>query len=335
MAHDKKLSTLHSGSPLPSTRTRTPTDADGRWLAFIPVGMAAVMLLLVMPHATAPTDIPLPSVDGRALARVAADDSARAKRARATRLPNDALGFGSAIRALNVAQVKNDDAGFGEARRALEDSGRDLSVRKDSMPDLLELRAVQLDDFLASLAAFESTGEESTDFVELGGKSFTKRAQTAGWTEGRHLILDEPARRAMFKTVWNGISGFDRAPELALSIDEEKALYRMYLAHPHSVEAERLGLESELAAANTNAECQRAQENQARSVEQWRIEKIKRLSQIDPTYPASYALGVGYFRAGRYEASIDNFQRWIEKHPEGALSLRARNHLKAAAAAAL
>jgi hypothetical protein len=44
-------------------------------------------------------------------------------------------------------------------------------------------------------------------------------------------------------------------------------------------------------------------------------------------------MGVAYYRVGRYDTSLEAFRSWIEKHPDGPLSLRARNHMKAAMAA--
>ena len=37
--------------------------------------------------------------------------------------------------------------------------------------------------------------------------------------------------------------------------------------------------------------------------------------------------------SGRYDASAEAFRAWLDKHPDGPYSLRARNHLKAALAA--
>jgi hypothetical protein len=305
----------------------------GRWLALVPVAVAALLFPLMMPRATIPRDIPLPAVDGAALSRTVAADRARAQAARDERLPTDVLAVGSALRELNAAQAKDTtkigiDVEVARARAKL-----DLALagarREGVRDDLLELRALQTEEFLTEVSRFEATGQESKDLVEIAG-AFIRRVRESGWLEGNHVLLDEVQRRVSYKIVWNAIVGVSKDPDFLPTKDEERALYTLYIERPHPPDSQRQGLEVQEREATTDAACRRAEENRTRATELWRAEKIRALGALDATYPGEYALGVAYFRAGRYESSVDAFEAYVQRHPDGPFALRARNHLKAA-----
>jgi hypothetical protein len=284
----------------------------------------------MMPRATAPEAIPLPQMNEHVLADIARADDRRAGDAEKVRLPSDVLAVGSGIRALNGAEARGlDEAGIADARRQLDGALRDLGRRQDAAPDLIALRALQTRHFLDALAHWERTGETSDDFIDLAA-SFVQRVGDAGWLSGRRAILGDSERRVMFKTVWNVLAGVDANAALAVTLDEQRALYTFYLQHPRPPESRRLALEAERQSATTPDACTRANVQQRRQMELWRVDKIKRLGAIDPTYPTSYALGVAYWRAGRFDLSADAFAAFIHQHPDGPYALRARNHLKAA-----
>jgi len=155
----------------------------------------------------------------------------------------------------------------------------------------------------------------------------------AGWVQNGKVLLDDDARRAAYKVVWNAQLGAERLKGMELGVDEQRALYRFYLTHPHASEIQRLAYEAMRKRATNAEECQKANAEEHLDMEQWRIEKIRRLGELDPTYPTGYALGVAYYRTGRLEQSIESFKDWIVKHPDGPYALRARNHLKAAVTA--
>ncbi len=316
-------------------RARSAAKADrerkgGRWLAVVPLTVAVVLLLLLMPRATTPEAIPVPRTNVRAVIDIARADDARAAAAEGERLPTDVLAVGGALRALNGAEVRGlDEAGVADARRQLDGALRDLARRKDAGEELLALRALQTRRFLDTLARWEATGETSEDFVDLAA-AFVQRAADAGWLEGRRVVLDDDERRVMFKTVWNVLAATESNPLLALTLDEQRVLYTFYFVHPRTPESRRLALESERRAATTPEACARATDERRRQTELWRADKIKRFGALDPSYPTSYALGVAYYRAGRYELSADAFAAYIGKNPDGPYTLRARNHLKAA-----
>jgi hypothetical protein len=315
---------------------RTPAEGtrSARWLAAIPLTAAALTMLLLMPRPTPPDEIPLPQIDAKALDAVRKDDMARAASARQTRLSGDVLAVGSALRAFNRAQVSNSTADdIGLAHTALEHAfevvASDRATRVDS---LRSLRAVQLEGFLTEAERFEATGK-STEELELLSGPFLDHMALAGWVDHGKIVLNESARRAAYKLVWNTLVGADRLPELKLSLDENRALYTFYLTHPHASEAQRLSYANMRRTSATDGECNRVIGLEKIDMEQWRIEKIRRFGEIDPTYPTAFALGVAYYREARYDLAVDAFRKWIEAHPDGPLSLRARNHLMASVAA--
>jgi hypothetical protein len=342
---DEETNETPPPAPLPSrveralARARAAAKADrerrgGRWLAIVPVGVAAVLLLLLMPRATTPESIPLPDTDLRVVRAIARADDARAAAAERERLPSDVLAVGGALRALNGAEARGvDEPGVADLRRQLDGTLRDLSRREDVADDLVALRALQTRRFLDALARWEASGETSDDFFDLAA-AFVERASDAGWIEGRHVVLGDDERRVMFKTVWNTLTASETGSPLALTLDEQRVLYAFYLDHPRAPESRRLALETERRAASTPEACRRANAELARQTELWRADKIRRLGELDPSYPTGYALGVAYFRAGRFEQSADAFATFVRQHPGGPYTLRARNHLKGALVAA-
>ncbi len=304
---------------------------SARWLVLIPVTASVLALLLMMPRRAVPEDIPLPAIDGRALGATIAEDRALAASARAQRLSGDLLRVGSAIRAFNIASLPGttpDDVMA--VRKTLDESVGDLATSdgKNLYESLKALRAVQLEAFLGEVARYEMTGEMTKELQELGG-SFVERMNDAGWVRSGKILLDDAQRRSAYKLVWTATVGGDRAPELKLTLDEQRALYTLYLARPHTTEGLRSAFEKRRRAINNDADCAKANESERTALETWRIEKIKKLGDIDPTYPTAYAMGVSHYRAGRYDLAAEAFRGWLEKHPDGRLSLRARNYLKA------
>lgn len=304
---------------------------SARWLALVPVTAGLLMMLLMMPRAAPPEDIPLPKIDARALGAVRKDDTDRAASARAKRLDGDVLLVGTTLRAMNKAMATNaSEEEVSIARTALDHAFRSVVGDGERAFDgLRALRALQLEGFLAEVERFESTGRVTGELDELAG-GFLDRMHAAGWLEGTKVVLDEDELRAAYKLVWSAQIGAERMAPLALSLDEQRVLYRFYLVHPHAPEAQRASYEAQRRSAKDFVDCERAVAEEKLAIEQWRLEKVKRLGEIDPAYPTAYALGVAYYRVGRHDASMEAFRAWLEKHPEGPLSLRARNHMKAA-----
>jgi hypothetical protein len=87
------------------------------------------------------------------------------------------------------------------------------------------------------------------------------------------------------------------------------------------------------AAARTKKACDALDDADAMAAEAWRLEKVRKIASIDPAYPAAYAIGVAQYRHKDYEASVQTLREWLEQHPDGPYTIRARNHLRAALAA--
>lgn len=304
---------------------------SSRWLALIPMTAALLMFLLMMPVSAPPEDVPLPQLDGLALRAIAKEDAARAAEARQNRLPSDILAVGTAMRAMNRAQASGNARETASGRLVLDDALRGVGARdqKTIFDQLKTLRALQLEEFLAEVVRFESTGVETTDLLELGG-GFIERMTSAGWVERRHVLLDDGERRAAFKLVWTAMLGVDRMPELAVALDEQRAIYTLYLTLPRAPESQRGTFQIMRRGASTDAECVTVARKERLAAELWRADKIKKLGELDPDYPMLYALGVAYYRAGQFDQSLISFRSWLDRHPDGPLALRARNHLKAA-----
>ncbi|MGH7330107.1 MAG: hypothetical protein ACREJX_17310, partial [Polyangiaceae bacterium] len=213
----------------------------GRALALVPVVVAVVMLCLSMKHAASPADVPLPVVDSRALAATEAADDALADRASRDGLPQDARALGSAIRDFDSREAQGaDERAMAEARTAINRTLPDALVK--GATSVAMLRAFQMIDFLRELRAYEASGTGSAELGAVAGP-FVARMTDAGWIDSHHVLMDDHARRAAFKTAWNAVVGVDRVPELALTTDETRALYMFYLAHPHVGERDRQAID--------------------------------------------------------------------------------------------
>ncbi len=328
---ERALAAARASAASAGSRPAVPGTKSARWLALIPITVAVLAMLLMMPRAVPPEEVPLPQIDATALELQRQDDVARAAAARATRPSGDLLLIGTTFRALNKAQVTGaTPEEVGVARTALEQAFASVARTGDGAGDgLRTLRALQLDAFLAEVQKFEATGKPTEELEDLAG-SFLDHMAAAGWLQHGRVILDEAALRVAYKLVWNAQIGADRVRGMAVSLDEERALYRFYLTHPHASEPQRLAYESMRSKARSRDDCQKAIAQERLDMEQWRIDKIRRLGEIDPTYPTGYALGVSFYRAGRYDQSIEAFRSWVAKHPDGPFAIRARNHMKAA-----
>jgi hypothetical protein len=301
-----------------------------RGLALVPIAMAILLVLLQMPRACPPDFLPVPDVDVRTLAAVVAKDRARADRARREPLPYEVREVGSAIRDLFGAQARAEqksDAEINELRQRIDTK---LHAALEGGPEgMLGLRALQLDSFLSQVAAFEATGKPSSELEALGG-NFVAHMKEAGWTRGNAVLLDEDERRVAFKIAWNTAANLDTSPAFQLTLDETRVLYRLFLTRPHPTERERAMLVSLRSSAASAKQCADIAVRERASTEAWRLDKVRKLAALDPSYPGGYALGVEYYRTGDFRRAQEEWQGYLKDHPNGPWSIRARNHLKAA-----
>jgi TolA-binding protein len=301
------------------------------WLALVPVGVAFVLGILLAPHRADPEGVPLPLADAVLLARTAAADHALAEKARQTPLPGAVRALGSAVRAFHTLEAHDADAHelYG-ARRAVDDALVD-ALRGASEP-LLELRALQLEGFLEEVHRFESTGTQSEELAALAG-AFVRSMTLEGWVQGRRVVADDAALRALFKNMWNGFLGPEVRAEFAPTLDEQRALYAFYLSHAHPSRSMRDAIEAARRGARDAKDCDALTQAERVAVAAWRLEHVERLRAIDPSYPADYARGVASYARGDYAGSAKAFRAWLVNHPDGPLALRATNYLRAAVSA--
>lgn len=303
------------------------------WLALVPIAVAATLGVLLLPRVALPDGVPLPVPDSRALTRSAAVDHELAERARREPLPATVRALGSALRAFHMLEA-GAPAGTettSQARAALDAAV--ATALRDGDDALLRLRALQLESFLQEVERFEQTAVQSTELASVAG-NFVSSMQTEGWYDGHSFAASDGALRAMFKEMWNRLLALDGRPAFEVPLDEERALYALYLSRPHPTPSARAAIAAARRGATDARACEALLEAERVAIEGWRIERIARLSAIDSSYPATYARGVANLRRGDYVRAADDLGAWLRDHPDGPFALRARSYLRAAALAA-
>lgn len=307
---------------------------DAARLALIPVCVAVFLGVLLLPRRAPPADVPLPVADARELAKSAAIDHELAASVRGVPappgvpsqvLPATVRALGSALRQYHTLEASRSPAELGTARHDVDVAFAEARASGDDA--LLRLRAVQLEGFLDEVRRFESTGVESEELEALAG-SFVASLTAAGWCEEHHVVPQEAALRTMFKQMWNTFLGLQGQPAFDPTLDEERALYALYLSAPHPTPKMRAAIDAARRGAVDTKTCEGVREAERAAVEQWRLERIARLEAIDPGYPAGYARGIASFRLGDYAGATVAFRGWLMAHPEGPFALRARAFLR-------
>jgi hypothetical protein len=292
-----------------SARTVQGTGGLARHLEGWQPGLLAVFLagsvaLLAVPRSVPPTEVPVPFANPRRLGEATAADDARARAAEEHPLDVDVRALGSLVRAFGRADATDDQDALASVRVQMGPAA--AAARAQGEEALLGLRALQLRAFVRAVRAWEATGEESQDLVELGGP-FTRMVRKNGWCEGAPtcaLRMDEGALRASFKRRWNEVTGL-AGGGLDLALDEARALYGFLLEHPITGRS-------------------------GSAPETFLMRKIDELGAIDPAYPRDLARGVVLYRMGDYRRAAGAFGAHLEAAPDGPFALRAQNHLRAA-----
>jgi TolA-binding protein len=300
-------------------------------LVLVPIAVGIVLGVFLFPRRALPDSVPLPLADRSELVRIARADRDLAARATVEPLSSDVRTLGSALRRFHELEAHDaSTVEIGKAREAIDGALHDAAVAGNGA--LLELRAAQLELFMTEVKRFETTGQESTELQSVAG-GFVRRMRLEGWCEGRRLLVDDFQLRALFKEMWSAFLGLDRSVPFALSLDEERAIYALYLSQPHPPQAARDAAAAARRGARDAAECAAAAQAEARATEKWRLDHVEQISRIDPTYPGAYARGVANLRAGNVLAAEKAFDEWVQAHPDGPYSLRAKNFLRLAVAA--
>jgi hypothetical protein len=299
-------------------------------LSLIPIGVALTFGVLLLPRRARPELVPLPTPDARSLSRTASADRGLAEQARTVPLPGAIRALGSAIRDFHTLEAKDADARqLGDARRKVDETLIESLRLPDGEHELIVLRATELEGFLEEVRRFEATAEETPELHALAG-SFVRTMRSDGWCEGHTLATPEDALRPMFKEMWSGFLGLEKRPAFELTLDEARALYAFAIGHAHPSKSMRQALEAARSGARDAKACEAIVEAERSATEAWRLERIARIGAIDPGYPTEFARGVASYRRGDYSASAQAFRRWLHDHPDGPLTLRAENYLRAA-----
>ncbi len=311
-------------------------------LALIPLTTALLLGALVIPRPIRPAEVPLPIVDGRALAAQEKADDAAAVAAREHPLDANVRALGALIRTFNALEVGGDpQAPLAQTRTELDRAvGPALEV--GGVEGLLRLRAVQMQEFLEEVRRFEETGHRTTQLDEVAG-TFVQGMTRAGWCldpAGRRatwppqgpvtIVADESVRRTAFKLVWAKLIGLEGRRELQPSLDEMRALYAFYFQHAHAPEAQHVSLDYARAHASDAAACEGIDATERQAALGWLMQKLKEYAALDPRYPFDYARGIVLYHRRDYAASAEAFRAWLAAHPDGPWALRARNFLAAA-----
>jgi hypothetical protein len=319
---------MSSAAPSAFQRTFGLQSLKSEGLALVPLVVAAMFGALVFPRGVAPEEIPLPTIDARALSAVEAADDLRTARVREDPLPARVRALGSAYRLFNAAEgAHSDEVKLTQAHEAI------FTARRQTMAGDLEalktLRAVELSGFLAEVHRFERTGEQSSELHALGG-TFIDRMTQVGWCSGRHLAMPDPALRAAFKLTWNRVLELERDASFALTLDETRALYSFYFTHPRATNAGQGAVDASTSASSAAVARGRANDATRKAKAGWLLGKIAELSRVDPTYPVDLARASALFMRRDFRASALLYEEWLQAHPDGLWTLRVQNHLRAA-----
>jgi hypothetical protein len=321
-----------SPPPRPPAFGSNLRKADARWLMALPLAVALVFGVFLLPWSVVPEGVPLPVPDFGALARVAAADHAAAERAKIQPLPGPVRALGSALRAYHALEAHlADERDLGTARSAIDSELPEAFRAGDEA--LLALRAVELEGFLEEARRFEQTGQPSPELDALAG-TFVRSMTNQGWCQGHSMAAGPAVLAVMFKEMWNGFLGLQGRPAFEPTLDEVRVLFGFYLGHPHPTTNARDQVEAMRRGARDARDCAAADSIERRATERWRLERIGRIAAIDPDYPADYARAVASYGAGSYEASAALFRAWLDGHPQGPYTLRAQAFLRAALASA-
>jgi hypothetical protein len=178
-----------------------------------------------------------------------------------------------------------------------------VALQRHLDAELLSLRAVQTELFIAALAAWEKDGKDSLELAELGG-TFVRNAGAFAWVEpSRRLVFSDSERAILFKARWTEILKLRDFPPFNLTLNEWRAYYRALLEHPQAPSV--------------------APEGRARAA----LAYVSALRRRDSEYPADLASGILKYRGGDYAGATRSFSEHLSAHETGPWTMRARNYL--------
>lgn len=285
---------------------------EGWQAGLVVIVTSALVALIVVPRPVLPDEIPLPRPALGNLHRLLRQEAQRASAAEREPLSFEVRAVGEAFRQAGSAAAEGDDKASARAQEVLQIR---LPSALQQPESLLRLRAYQTQTFVRELAAYEATGRQSQELREIGG-DFIRTAREAGWIHLLHgrpkLLPDDTVRRILFRKHWNDTTQI-RDPAFRLSIDEERAFHAFLFDHP-------IARVPSSHRANLRMRCRVANE--------YLLRRVTAYGKIDRAYPTDYARGILLLRLGRYQAALTPLVRFVESHPNGPYTLRARNTLR-------
>jgi hypothetical protein len=291
----------------PLSKTGWRKHFDGWQLAIVLAVCAATPALLAVPHATISREIPLPTIDRAEQHRALQREHDLTNQAT---LPYAARAIGEAVRRYGALRAKDEVSAANWVLMDIQNAV--VSAQRDQqLPQLLQLRAVQTQLFLAATDQLRGSAplEANTELLELGGE-FVKEARAAGWLTSQALHATHDELRAWFLIRWNTLTQLTQQPQFAASLNEWRTYYRFLLRDDHSPpgvpQADMLS---------------------------YRTRVLGALTEKDPDYPIDLGRGLLSCQLGDYATCSDLLQRHLQRSPDGPWSLRARGTLKVASAA--
>ena len=286
------------------------------------------------PAAAPPESVPLPVRRRAALARVVAGRS-RARRAGARRepLPGAVRALGSAIRAFHALEAADAER-RSSPRLAAPSTTALVDALRGEARALLELRAVQLEGFLAELAPLRGDGRAVRRARRARG-GVRPLADARGVVRRATMRRPAPtALRVMFKHMWNALPRARRAARAAPHARRGAGPVRLLPLARAPLADDARGLSRSAARRARRAACAALDGGRARRRPSRGGSSTSRASppSIRPTRPTTRAASPASAAATSARRRTA-FRTWLRDHPEGPLALRAQNFLRAAAAA--
>lgn len=286
---------------------------EGWQPGLLAVFIAVMAAAIFVPRSVPPQDLPEPAIDHELLERIAAEDARLAAVAEAETLDRDVRALGAAVRGFGRVDGSGDPRALTRARAEVTHAAYLASKQGDDA--LRALRAYQVRELIRELHRWETTGQETDALRELGGE-ILETFETYGWVEargsGRRIIMDDVNIATLLKKRWNQVTAI-KSEALAVTATEELALLRFFVRHPilppPTVRADPMGAES----------------FRLRYV----LKKVEAIERIDPGYPSDYAKGILHYQLGFYPQAVALFRQHLDARPDGPLTLRAQNFLRA------
>jgi len=220
--------------------------------------------------------------------------------------------LGSAVRSMGRAEASRESGMAIAARRELESA---VAALVNEPPEgILALRALQTATFIRAVRDLETTGVASRDVSELGG-GLVSAFRDAGWTldEGgrTRLAMNDDELGAAYRKRWNQLVSL-RKEVGGTTLTEEKLLFAFAVRHMRGAATSAVAGTERVIGSRTM------------------LKRIDEYARLDPEYPADFARGIAHFGALGYANAQVAFDRHLTAHPDGPLTLRARNFARAA-----